>query len=180
MRVPGSLGGSFHFDEFPLGAIRPVRGDADRGEADALVHADCAPIQPGDGERELFRAAKRSRPRSRPASTKLFPRPLPVRSGCRPRPISSLGRAASCNGRSRSALRPRPRLRSNRRLAPVEASQGGARCRSRLATTTTWVSVVDPTLTAAGASDVCDHCLRADSTLKSDSMSSRDLGIRRV
>lgn len=30
----GSLGGSFHFDELPFGAIRPVREDADRGEAD--------------------------------------------------------------------------------------------------------------------------------------------------
>jgi hypothetical protein len=52
----GSLGGSFHFDELPLGAIRPVREHADRGEADALVNADCAPVEAGDGERERSRA----------------------------------------------------------------------------------------------------------------------------
>src|SRR6266496_4212005 len=60
MHVRGLLGGSFHFNELPLGAIRPVREDADRREADALVHADCAPVEAGDGERELSRDEART------------------------------------------------------------------------------------------------------------------------
>ena len=90
----GLLGGSLHLDELPVGAVRPVREDPDRGEADAFVDADRASVEGGD-ESVNSLGAKRSRPKSSPASTKLFPRPCPVQSGCSPSPISSLGRCGA-------------------------------------------------------------------------------------
>lgn len=91
-KVRGSLGGSFHFDELPLTTICPVREAADRREADALVDADCAPIEAGDGEREVSRGEALSaevETRLDEALTETLS--CPVRSGCRPSPIPNLG-----------------------------------------------------------------------------------------
>src|SRR4029450_10675698 len=55
------------FRRLPLGAVRPLREDMDGGEADALVHRDCAPIEASDGERKTLSGRNARGPKLSPA-----------------------------------------------------------------------------------------------------------------